>query len=110
MLYYLCAIITTFSALMSCGFAVAARNTADTNFKARRNANYVLARSFSLLLGAIGTLFLVNRGYLVTITGLLILIQALDGYIARLDGGVRTWLPRALALGNTFILVIYLAA
>ena len=75
-MYFVIAIFTSISSLVSLFYAI------DACIKTKQvNALYAFARSFSIALLCVATLFFINHLFLFAMTFLMALIQLIDGFI-----------------------------
>lgn len=107
--YYLCAIITLISSVVSFGFSIQsylkARPQKDA---ALTNAKYAVSRSLSLLIAIVGALIFVSIPYLTALSIVMIGIQLFDGIIGRKISTFKTVGPIMTAAANAVVLVLLL--
>ncbi|WP_461215845.1 hypothetical protein [Lacticaseibacillus sp. GG6-2] len=110
MLYLVCAIITTISAIVSFGFACQAYLQArHDDVLALTNAKYAFSRSLALLLAACGLLIIHDSGYLIALAVAMIGVQLFDGVIGLKISRFKTLGPFLTAVANAVSLILYLA-
>ena len=105
--FWICAGVTTASALVSLGFSTAA--VLSVRHQARTNAMYALSRSVALAAVSLVPLISQTRSSLLTIALALVIVQALDAIV----GGIvrdrmKTFGPASLAAANLVALVWFL--
>ncbi len=79
--FWLCAAVTTVSAIVSTGYSVAAITGPTTD---RTLAEYTTSRSVALLLVVLGVLWFRSRPGLIALASCMILVQTFDAFIGLL--------------------------
>ncbi|AXV41958.1 hypothetical protein K1Y28_10665 [Staphylococcus warneri] len=102
-MYFVIAIFTCISSLVSLFYAV------DACIKTKQvNALYAFARSFSIALLCVATLFFINHLFLFAMTFLMALVQLIDGFIGlKIKDNLKAYGPFSLAIVG-FILLIFI--
>lgn len=102
-MYYTIAIFTSISSLVSLYYAI------EACIKTKQlNAFYAFARSLSITLLCIATLYFVNHLYLFSMTLLMSLVQLIDGVIGlTIKDKLKAYGPFSLAIIG-FILLIFI--
>ncbi|MFC6253614.1 hypothetical protein ACFP1H_03265 [Secundilactobacillus hailunensis] len=109
MTYYLCAIFTLISALVSFGFSIEAYITAKKQpASGLTTAKYAVSRSFAIVIVAIGLVIFISRPYLIGLATIMILIQLFDGLIGLKVSLFKTVGPLLTALVNAILLFLIL--
>jgi hypothetical protein len=107
--YYPCAIFTLISSTVSFGFSINAylksKYQKDENFT---NAKYAMSRSLALFLAGIGLFIFVSDSYLIALSTIMIGIQLFDGIIGIKISAFKTIGPILTAIGNAFVLILFL--
>lgn len=107
--YYLCAIFTLISAMVSAGFSVEAYFNARKLSKASlTTAKYAVSRSAALVLVAVGLVIWTSKPYLIALATAMILVQLFDGLIGIKVSWFKTIGPLLTALVNAILLLLYL--
>ena len=107
--YYLCAVYTLISAVVSFGFSVEAYiKSKSQKDAALTNAKYAMVRSLSLFLAAIGLMIFISEPYLITLAGIMIGVQLLDGIVGIKINTFKTIGPILTAAGNVVLLILFL--
>lgn len=102
--FWICAVLTVISALVSGGYAVAGLGSATT--AARVPSMYALARSAALVVVAVIGLFSSSIAYEAAIAIAMIIVQGLDAAIGALNSDhVKTLGPAITALVNAAALI-----
>jgi len=107
--FWICAVVTAASALVSLGFSTAA--VLSVSHQARTNAMYVLSRSVALAAVSLVPLISQTRSSLLTIALAMVIVQAIDAIV----GGIvrdrmKTSGPASLGALNLVALVWFLAS
>jgi len=106
--YYLCAVYTLISAAVSFGFSVEAYiKSRSQNGAALTNAKYAIVRSLSLFLAAIGLFIFISEPYLITLAGIMIAVQLLDGIVGIKISSFKTIGPILTAAGNIVLIILF---
>lgn len=102
-MYFIIAIFTSISSLVSLFYAI------DACIKTKQvNAFYAFARSFSIALLCVTTLFFINHQFLFAMTFLMALVQLIDGFIGlKIKDNLKAYGPFSLAIIG-FILLIFI--
>ena len=107
--YYLCASFTLISSAVSFGFSIEAylksKLIKDNSFI---NAKYAMSRSFSVFFVATGLFIFISDSYLIALSIVVIAIQLLDGTIGIKINTFKTIGPILTAIGNSFVLILFL--
>jgi len=107
--YYLCAVYTLISAAVSFGFSVEAYiKSRSQNGTTLTNAKYAMVRSLSLFLAAIGLMIFISKPYLITLAGIMIAVQLLDGIVGIKINTFKTIGPILTAAGNIVLLILFI--
>jgi hypothetical protein len=94
---------------VSFGFSVEAYiKSKSQQGSALTNAKYAMARSLSLFLAAIGLLIFTSAPYLITLAGIMIAVQLLDGIVGTRISTFKTIGPILTAAGNIVFLILFL--
>jgi hypothetical protein len=102
-LYWICAVVTSASALTSAGFSVAALSSSGD---AHVNAMYAASRSLSLAIAIILVVFIRSRAGLTALSFVMALVQAGDAIIGAIDHDpLKTFGPAVLALATAALVV-----
>jgi hypothetical protein len=106
--YYLCAIYTLISAAVSFGFSLEAyiKSKSQKN-DSLTNAKYAMVRSLSLFLATIGLMIFISKTYLITLAGIMIGVQLMDGIIGIKINTFKTIGPILTAVGNIVLLILF---
>jgi hypothetical protein len=105
--FWICAGVTTASALVSLGFSAAAVVSAHDH--ARANAMYALSRSVALAVVSLVPLLTQTRASLLTIAPAMVIVQALDAVVgATIHDRMKTFGPASLGIFNLVTLVWFL--
>lgn len=108
-MYYLCAVFTLISAIVSFGFSIDALAKARVEKGAGLvNAKYAASRSCALLLVATGLLILPSKHALVALAVVMISVQLFDGIIGIKISRFKMIGPIITALCNAALLVLFL--
>lgn len=103
--FWLCAVVTVVSALVSFGYSLAALS--GSTGVARTNAMYAFTRSLALALAAVTVLFLGSPSWLQAVAVSMILVQAGDAAIgAMLKNRLKTVGPALTAVANLGVLLV----
>lgn len=107
--YWICAVVTVISALVSAGYAVAGLSSAPVD--GRVASMYALARSAALVVVAVAGLFVASTGFVVAAAVAMIVVQGLDAVIGvRISNRIKTIGPALTALANLAALLWLLTA
>lgn len=107
--FWICAIATAISALVSAGYAVAGLHSAVD--EARVPSMYALARSAALVAVAFVGLFSASAAFVAAVAVAMIVVQGLDAFIGvRISNKVKTIGPALTALVNLAALVWLLSS
>jgi hypothetical protein len=105
--FWVCAIVTTISALVSLGFSVAAVVASDRSV--RTSSHYALARSFALAVTDVVMLIGQLDGWLTAMALTMVIVQSADAVVGRSTGDrLKTVGPAATAVINLAALVWFL--
>lgn len=106
--YWICAVFTQVSALVSLGYSIAAVRAAGD---AGSDASYTLVRSAGLAVVAAATLIGEHGDWLVAVAAAMIVVQAGDAIVGlHIRDRLKTAGPAATALINLLLLAWYLSA
>ncbi|EAF4502001.1 hypothetical protein CY659_10140 [Listeria monocytogenes serotype 4b] len=109
MIYYICALYTFISALVSFGFSLEALlKSRKVNGDAVINAKYAVSRSLSLLIVALGLFIFKSDAFLVALSLVMIGAQLFDGIIGIKISTFKTVGPLLTAVGNVIMLILFL--
>ena len=102
-LFWICALVTTASALTSAGFSVAALSSSGD---AHVNAMYAASRSLSLAIAVILVVLVRSRAGVTALSVVMALVQAGDAIIGAIDHDrLKTFGPAFLALTTAALVV-----
>ncbi|MBW4061049.1 hypothetical protein HJC99_00545 [Candidatus Saccharibacteria bacterium] len=101
--FYACVAVTLVSALISFGFALAALGGSGDG---RINAMYAGVRSLAILIMLLIVVSKRSKLGLITLAGVMILVQAGDSVVGGLNNQlIKTLGPACLAIVNTIVLI-----
>jgi hypothetical protein len=104
--FWICATITTMSALVSAGFSIAGLGALPADDS---SARYAASRSIALFIGAVSGMALSSRSGVAALALTMSLIQGFDGLIGALaHDAMKTYGPFVLSVANLAALMLLL--